>query len=457
MLFQYLAHRLLWVLVFFVLCVLSLLAVDIGLIDTVLGTGEQARDGLHNGANFLRHHYGVNRENIELALKATGLAISAVLGTLGFARILYYADRHLPDRINDFLTRVDETNLSARAQLIAPYAARLLREVPLPKESDGGMWDKFLDLVHLHPTKRLLRQIKSELGSLNETLGVLGRKKQSCETQKATVHLINGLELAVQAAQIVSDSEAQRQMNHAALQEFEQILKLNENDLDGLEQAARQSQLLNSDGPAIQHLRKMARAAAAAAKPVLQARAARFQAEVLDERGTPVDLNTARRLLEAAITALLRAVDASPERDIELANLYESLGAVQGKREKYGKSDKALAEAERRYKAIPAPVGPAGLARIQALRSQSANDTKDDDDADDADGVDNSTVPTIPTHISAETLHVFDGPQVQDIPTQELLPFTTLTLIETAEGWALVGKDGLKLGYVKAEMLHELH
>jgi hypothetical protein len=39
---------------------------------------------------------------------------------------------------------------------------------------------------------------------------------------------------------------------------------------------------------------------------------------------------------------------------------------------------------------------------------------------------------------------------------QKLQPFTTVTLVKTEAGWALIAKDGKPPGYVAADKLHTL-
>lgn len=371
------AHLLLWALAFFVFAVLAVLAVDVGLIDAILGTTTQ--QWLHKSVAFLRDHFGVNRANIELALKMIGLAISAVLGTLGFLRALHYADGNLPLRIAEFMQRGDTRHLETRTVLVAPYETHALKDLPVPKV-EGGLWRGFARITGVDATQRTISRLHASLTSLDQELEVLSRRKQSCESQKSTVHLMRGLDLAAEAASTELDVAARRDKHAESLREFQIVLALNENDLDGLEQAARQARLLNSEEPALRHLEKMAHVAGAAGKPALQAKAVRFQAEILEERGTPTSLNNARALLETAIKSLEAVVDANAKREIELAALYERLGAVQTSREKYGRAERALAEAERRYQTLS---DHDGLSRMKDLWDRLTKDKEDGEGPDD--------------------------------------------------------------------------
>ena len=287
MLFKSSAHLLLWAFGIVVLIVLGLLAADVGLF------GAATQERLRSCMSFLSKQYGVNRANIQLALQIVGLAFTILVGMLGFLRALHYAEVFLPQRVNDFIAIGDDKHLVERSSLIAPYAVRSLREAPSPM-SDPSVLTKLAAFVGLDWRQRTTRRLNNGLGKIDDAISVIGNKMRSCEAQKSTVHLIRGLDLAAKAALMGSDSDVQRQKNHDALREFEEVLKLNENDLDGLEQAARQSRLLNSGAPALHYLKKMARAAATSNKPVLLARAMRFQAEIFEEHGTPVSLNNAR-------------------------------------------------------------------------------------------------------------------------------------------------------------------
>jgi hypothetical protein len=61
-----------------------------------------------------------------------------------------------------------------------------------------------------------------------------------------------------------------------------------------------------------------------------------------------------------------------------------------------------------------------------------------------------------PTHVNSEVLQIFKEAGGEGGVVQELPPYTTLTLVKTDEGWALVAKGGKAIGYVLADKLHPL-
>jgi hypothetical protein len=54
-----------------------------------------------------------------------------------------------------------------------------------------------------------------------------------------------------------------------------------------------------------------------------------------------------------------------------------------------------------------------------------------------------------PTHVTIRTSEVFAQPAT-GAATQKLEPGTLVTLVQTAQGWVLVAKDGNAVGYVAA-------
>ena len=65
-------------------------------------------------------------------------------------------------------------------------------------------------------------------------------------------------------------------------------------------------------------------------------------------------------------------------------------------------------------------------------------------------------ISTAPTHVVSEMVEVLKVAGATGAVVQKLAPFTTLTLVKTEQGWALVAKDGKALGYVAMDRLHTL-
>jgi hypothetical protein len=66
-------------------------------------------------------------------------------------------------------------------------------------------------------------------------------------------------------------------------------------------------------------------------------------------------------------------------------------------------------------------------------------------------------ISSTPTHVNVELLQVFKEAGGHGAIITELPPFTTVTLVESKQGWALIAKDGKALGYVADGPLKKLH
>jgi len=64
--------------------------------------------------------------------------------------------------------------------------------------------------------------------------------------------------------------------------------------------------------------------------------------------------------------------------------------------------------------------------------------------------------PAKPTHVVIASARVRRAPKTDAVVIMELTPGTQVQLVETAEGWVLVARDGKKLGYVEAKDLARL-
>ncbi len=65
-------------------------------------------------------------------------------------------------------------------------------------------------------------------------------------------------------------------------------------------------------------------------------------------------------------------------------------------------------------------------------------------------------IATTPTHVVTELVDVLKDENATAAIVQKLQPFTTVTLIRSGQGWALIAKDGRALGYVASDKLHAL-
>jgi hypothetical protein len=66
-------------------------------------------------------------------------------------------------------------------------------------------------------------------------------------------------------------------------------------------------------------------------------------------------------------------------------------------------------------------------------------------------------ISSTPTHVTVELLQVFKEVGGHGAIITKLPPFTTVTLVESKLGWALIAKEGKALGYVADGSLKKLH
>ncbi|MBO0756895.1 MAG: caspase family protein, partial [Bradyrhizobiaceae bacterium] len=66
-------------------------------------------------------------------------------------------------------------------------------------------------------------------------------------------------------------------------------------------------------------------------------------------------------------------------------------------------------------------------------------------------------IPVTPTHVTTELLQVFKEAGGSGEIVRQLPRFTTVTLLQSNRGWALIAKDGTVLGYAAEAKLHKLN
>ena len=332
MLFGPLVRALLWLaLVFIVLTVLVVLAIDLHAVDWLFDTGTGTYDALHSLAAYLQHTYYVNRLNIDLGIKIIGLASTIILG--GVLPTLYWwrhGEENLPLRLQKYADHLRDGRLSDRAILIAPLSPLNLKGL-LPLPDQMGALSHGLRWIGMTPAQRASRRVKIDTTGLNGDVIVFASKLDLCRIQRNTIHLLAGLELAAQARELNDGSTEQSTVYEAALKEFRSALTLKPDDIDALEQASKTAKLLNQSQQVQVDLADLERAALKQKRPTRYARALRFQAELLEERGNRNALKDARLKLETAAEALENE-DGGDERLLELAMIQEQLAGVHLKR-----------------------------------------------------------------------------------------------------------------------------
>lgn len=457
MLLGLLLRLLLWVaLGAVVLSVALLLAIDLHLVDWVMGSGSSAYDALHATISFLRESYRINRANVDLALKIIGIATTIVFG--GVLPALYawrFGYINLPSRLQNYADHFRKEHLIDRAIVLGSLSARNLRGDPAAV-GEPSLAGRVLHSTGLDNIQRALRRIRADQGNLDGDVRILGSNLEKCKAQRITIHLAEALKHATRAKTWDAGSRDQLTENQAALKECAAALALKADDLDTLEQAAKLAKQLNLTRDLHLHLDNLERSAIEQKRPVRQARALRLQAELLGERSTKAAMRDARLRLETALDALDTA-DESSERPLELALTNEQLGALHLKRGTPTLVTPYLDAADKLFESLGSAEGKAGKARVTELRNQLAIVLSGGDDANDQDdGAPAAVADVRATHVNSSTLPVHSEPGETSPVTRELPPYTAVAVLRDDPSWPLIGKDGEMLGYVSARDLHRL-
>jgi hypothetical protein len=146
--------------------------------------------------------------------------------------------------------------------------------------------------------------LTAEVEAIDRDIPVLLAHLERCKVHRITAHLVRGLKLKTEARELDQGSARQVTKDEAALSELREALNLDGNDLDTLEEAAKQARRLGLWIPMNHFLARMEHAAQEQRRYVRYARALRFKAETLEERGTVASKKEARSTLESAVSAL---------------------------------------------------------------------------------------------------------------------------------------------------------
>jgi hypothetical protein len=365
MLFRTIVHALLWTLLGLILAAVSAyLAIDLGLADWVFGPGPEA--WLNGRKDLLQTTWGVKGETIDRSLKIAGFAFTVIFGALGFLNLWYHAEDNLPDRMVALNERITKMHVEDRKILISPYQSRSLKgeQTPSPPR---GILERVAGFFRPDPYKKSLKRLTNGAETLDGDISVLSTNLEKCKVQRITEHLVEGLKFAAEATLLAQGSAAQRDKDQAALTEFENALKLDRNDLDALEHAARQSRRMNSTRAMLRYLVTMERVAQNK-RPTRHARSLRYQAEYLEESTKKADVRSARKKLEDAIAALEEHAD--EETPLELALANEQLATYHLNRGSPKLPVPYIDAAEKLFQDLPSNERLAGLKRIEHLRKR---------------------------------------------------------------------------------------
>jgi hypothetical protein len=220
--------------------------------------------------------------------------------------------------------------------------------------------------------RRAEHEVQRASKELEEQLALRESRKKDYQRRLVQAHLVKGAMAAARAAKIRARGGNDREHNQAALTEFERAMNVDSTTTEpvALEFAAHQRVRLGDYSGAAQDFVRLAQWAEAAGKPLVQARALKFHAEIHEWRNeSQPNVQAATQLLNTAIqifpTPLAHA------EVVEAAELHEVQGRIRAKRPTSDWDDAALnsyTNAEGLYHQISGPIAEAALRRIAAER-----------------------------------------------------------------------------------------
>lgn len=325
MLFNSFAHRLLLTFGFVVLVVVAVFAAKIGLLGDLMQTRVAWM------LSQLHGFYDENRSDLDFAAKLIGAVGTALGAAWTVHKGWHYAERSLPERLNDLNARWRDESIERRPRDI-PALAQVF-SIAAPAAAEPGPLMRMVLWFHDTARKALIAS-ESELEDHKSEFCVLTSSRVRCRAEVITSHLVVGSHLA------------RSNRSQEALDTYEKSLRFNRADLDALELSAKQAFALNFRERACRHLEALADAAARAGKPIRRARAMRFLAEVL-KGGKESERELARETLVAILDALDDInVRSSDEKELELGLANVQLADVQITRGKLRAARTALTAAK---------------------------------------------------------------------------------------------------------------
>jgi hypothetical protein len=437
-----------------VFVMVGVLVVDLGVVDAIFHIGTQ--QALQGCINKIREVVTLKWSHIDLAMKVIGLAFTAIFGMLAFLKGLHFAEINLPKRLVEFLERIRNLELLDRGLILAPYATRNLRGDQTP--TSRNRFDVILRKLRREVRERAIQKLVDSVEDLNRDIPVLAADLEKCKTQRISAHLVEALRLAAEANTKETGSAAQVEDNEAALAQMRSALELDGNDLDALELAAKLARRLNRVLPTQQFLNRLETAGREQKRSVRQSRTLRYQAEVLEERGTGAARREARAKLESAITVLDQpdAQSSAVEKLLELALVNEQLASLHITRGTPTLAETHLSRAETLYGQLHGTERSTGELRVERLRARlTPNAPVEEEPTETEEGA--ATTSNGPTHVNVDALQVYEAPKSPGAVIVTLSPFTALTVIKVTDKWGLIAKRGEPLGYVPMSKLRELN
>lgn len=324
-------------------------------------------NGIKAWGNAFIGYYGENEPIFDLGFRVVGIAITVITGLFGLHKALYFAERQLPARLQEYIkTKKNEQIVQDRDQVLAKLAT-------LPQE--------------------VMSSLDGRKPELDRVRGLLNTAKESWDYEQATLHYANGQLRVLQANKHSEGAFAYRdaaKLREEAIEHYKQAAQLDPKDLRALEFAAQESEKLNDYQQAVEFWERLAQAQHQRGADYLQAQALYNAAKGLWERSKDPGLTQglrnelhrkARDRAEQAIELLQSR--SAPEWTELLANCFELVGTVRISLKTLRAAETALREACTLYQKLERPDVVRRLQEriAQTVREESATP----DDADETD------------------------------------------------------------------------
>ena len=390
MLFKSFAH---WVLISLGLFVLLVSGTALTLIAVKMQwLGEGAILWVAWAQDGLAHLYRFNAGEIDGATKLIGAGATVLGAVWTIHKGWHYAQRNLPKRIEDFNDLLEEESRRRRPASIAALADGTSIAMP---EYAAPTWIERACYIIFNPRWQRAQNACRRVDWHKNAFSVFTSSRLRCRTELVTALLEHGAELS------------RGRQGQQALDAFREALRLSRSDLDALELAGRQAFVLDQRADALVHFQTMEGVAARQVAVVRQARAMRFQAEIL-KVGPGREPLLARNILKKA-TEILRNAHALDEatRARELCLAYGQLADVQMLRNVLTSARTALTRAQEQCARLDDEGHPPMKSWLDDLGRRLNEITQENDseyDGDDADGDDaaSSQAPQPPDSASGD-------------------------------------------------------
>ncbi len=255
-------RRVVFALYFLIISTLIVVAGVAGLFGSVIEVWLETRVG------EIQRLYGDHKAVFDWSILILGSSIPAVTGVLAILKGFYYAERNLPDRLNDLLENASHKHLAERPAMLAYVTQPIDREEFLVPSIYSHPFARLGRMLGISSQHYRTKEFACSVDLFNGELNTLSAKTAEIENRMVTGRLIRGAHFSAKAAVLPVDSSEWRDQVSLALDEYRAALKIRGSDLDALEGAAVQHRALGND---IEELKFLARVVVAAEHEPLRA------------------------------------------------------------------------------------------------------------------------------------------------------------------------------------------